>query len=88
MTVRALAAMAVVRQAASVLQHEGLTCAQLYLSQALQELPGIRSAAPSARALAAAAARASAKGGGVEDCPKHAALARVLKSAVTMTPVC
>ena len=83
---RALACMAVLRQAASFLMHHGITCAHLHLQQALREAPAM---APRCSRAAAALGRALAEveAGRHEDHPKQMALRRVLLGAQAMSVV-
>jgi hypothetical protein len=81
---RALAAAAVLRQAAGLLVHHGARCAALYLEQSARELPGALAGVAALPALRAAAAEVEA--GRQEDHPKHAALRKTLAVVATLTP--
>ena len=82
---RTLAAIAVVRQTATMLLHHGISCAQMYLAQSLRELPGLHSSVTASLELQQACRDVGV--GQLADSPKHAALQRVLKGMATMTPV-
>jgi len=83
---RALAAAAVLRQAASFLVHHGVRCAHLHLHHALQDAPELAPRCSRASA-ALSQALADVEAGRLADHPKQAALRRVLQGAQATRPV-
>jgi hypothetical protein len=80
-----LAAVAVVRQAASLLIHHGVRCAHLYLQQTARELPGFVGMACAA-VMELEKARGRVESGEVADHPKQAALLNVLRTVDALHP--